>query len=77
MVVEDPLAKADAIYVLGGTMYERPLEAVDLYKAGWAPTIVLVQQIADWGERWLNDQGVQVTRRSRFRSSCWTDRRAA
>ena len=43
-------------------MYERPLEALDLYKAGWAPTIVLVQQVADWGEVWLNDHGVAVTR---------------
>lgn len=61
LVVEDPLAQADAIYVLGGSAYERPLEAVDLYKAGWAPTIVLVQQIADWGERWLIDHGIEVT----------------
>lgn len=61
LVVEDPLAKADGIYVLGGTVYERPLEALDLYNAGWAPTIVLVQQIADWGEQWLNDHGVKVT----------------
>jgi len=61
LVVEDPLAKADAIFVLGGTSYERPLEALDLYKAGWAPTIVLVQEIADWGERWLIDQGIRVT----------------
>lgn len=62
LVVEDPLAKADGIYVLGGTSYERPLEALDLYKAGWAPTIVLVQQVADWGEVWLNDHGIKVTR---------------
>lgn len=60
LVVEDPLVKADAIYVLGGTMYERPLEAVDLYKAGWAPTIVLVRQVADWGELWLNERGIEV-----------------
>jgi len=38
---EDPLQHADAIFVLGGTRFERPLEAVDLYKAGWAPVIVL------------------------------------
>jgi uncharacterized SAM-binding protein YcdF (DUF218 family) len=38
---EDPLEKADAIFVLAGTRLERPLEAVDLYKAGWAPLIVL------------------------------------
>ena len=42
-------------------MYERPLEALDLYKAGWAPTIVLVRHIADWGEVWLNEHGVKVT----------------
>lgn len=61
LVVEDPLVKADGIYVLGGTMYERPLEARDLYTDGWAPTIVLVQQIADWGERWLTDHDIKVT----------------
>ena len=60
-MAEDPLAKADGIFVLGGTMYERPLEALDLYKAGWAPTIVLVQQVADWGEVWLNDHGIEIT----------------
>ena len=38
LVVQDPLEKADAIFVLGGTRYERPLEAVELYNAGWAPT---------------------------------------
>ena len=31
---EDPLQKADAIFVLAGTRLERPLEAVDLYKEG-------------------------------------------
>ena len=34
LVVEGPLQKADAIFVLGGTMFERPLEAVDLYHEG-------------------------------------------
>ncbi len=38
---EDPLRPADAIFVLGGTRFERPLEAVDLYKAGNAPVILL------------------------------------
>jgi uncharacterized SAM-binding protein YcdF (DUF218 family) len=38
---EDPLEHADAIFVLDGTRLERPLEAVDLYRAGWAPLIVL------------------------------------
>lgn len=58
LVREDPLTKADAIYVLGGTVFERPLEARDLYAAGWAPIIVLTQQRADWGELWLAEQGI-------------------
>jgi uncharacterized SAM-binding protein YcdF (DUF218 family) len=41
LVHEDPLTHADAIFVLNGTRAERPLEAVDLYKAGYAPNIVL------------------------------------
>jgi uncharacterized SAM-binding protein YcdF (DUF218 family) len=38
---EDPLQPADAIVVLAGTRVERPLEAVDLYLAHYAPRIVL------------------------------------
>lgn len=58
LVVEDPLQKSDAIVVLGGTMYERPLEAIDLYNAGWAPRIYLVGEVADWGEAELARRGV-------------------
>ena len=38
---EDALVDADAIYVLGGTWVQRWLEAVDLYKEGRAPRIVM------------------------------------
>ena len=62
LVVEDPLEKADAIVVLGGTMYERPMEAVELYKEGWAPRIYLFRQIADWGEALLVERNFQYTR---------------
>ena len=62
LVVEDPLQKADAIIVLGGTMFERPLEAVDLHKAGWAPQIYLFRQIADFGETQLIARGVPYLR---------------
>jgi uncharacterized SAM-binding protein YcdF (DUF218 family) len=62
LVVADPLEKADAIVVLGGTMYERPMEAVELYKEGWAPRIYLVRQIADWGEALLVERNFQYTR---------------
>lgn len=62
LVVQDPLARADAIFVLGGTRYERPLEAVELYNAGWAPTVTLMQQIADNGEVDLMKRGVPYNR---------------
>jgi uncharacterized SAM-binding protein YcdF (DUF218 family) len=62
LVVEDPLQKADAIVVLGGTMYERPLEAVDLHKAGWAPRVYLFRQIADFGETELMTRGIAYLR---------------
>jgi uncharacterized SAM-binding protein YcdF (DUF218 family) len=62
LVVADPLQKADAIVVLGGTMYERPMEAVELYKEGWASRIYLVRQIADWGEALLVERNFQYTR---------------
>lgn len=62
LVVEDPLQKADAIFVLGGTMFERPLEAVDLYHEGWAPQLLLMRQIADYGEVELAERGVTFQR---------------
>ncbi len=62
LVVEDSLEKADAVVVLGGTMYERPMEAVELYKEGWAPRIYLFRQVADWGEAVLVERNFQYTR---------------
>lgn len=61
LVVQDPLAKSDAIIVLGGTMYERQLEAVDLYTEGWAPRIYMFRELADWGELALIERGVPYT----------------
>lgn len=62
LVVEDPLQKSDALFVLGGTMYERPLEAVDLFHEGWAPRMLLLQQIADEGEPELLRRGITFQR---------------
>jgi len=62
LVVEDPLQKSDAIFVLGGTMFERPLEAVDLFHEGWAPRVLLVRQIPDYGEEQLIERGVTFQR---------------
>ena len=41
---EDSIQKADSIAVLAGTRLDRPLEAVDLYQAGYAPSIVLTHE---------------------------------
>jgi uncharacterized SAM-binding protein YcdF (DUF218 family) len=62
LVVQDPLQKADAIFVLGGTRFERPLEAIELYKAGWAPRVGLMQQVSDYGEVYLAQQGIAYPR---------------
>lgn len=62
LVVEDPLQKADAIFVLGGTMYERPLEAVDLYHEGWAPRMLVMRQVPDEGEDELVRRGISFQR---------------
>src|SRR5713226_9786570 len=42
LVVEGELEPAAAIVVLGGTVPFRALAAADIYRAGWAPTVVLV-----------------------------------
>jgi len=59
LVYEDPLEKADGIMILGGTMYERQLEAVDLYKDGWAPRLFMLREVADWGEVELVKRGIK------------------
>jgi uncharacterized SAM-binding protein YcdF (DUF218 family) len=47
MAREDPLVHADAIFVLAGTHVERPLEAADLYGAGYAPRVLLTRSMAE------------------------------
>jgi uncharacterized SAM-binding protein YcdF (DUF218 family) len=44
---EDPLAKADAIFVLAGTRMVRPLEAADLYFEGYAPRVVMTRDLQE------------------------------
>jgi uncharacterized SAM-binding protein YcdF (DUF218 family) len=62
LVAEDPLTKADVIYVLSGARFERMLEAVDLYKEGWAPKVMLAVGVYDWGEVELRDKGIPYPR---------------
>jgi uncharacterized SAM-binding protein YcdF (DUF218 family) len=43
LVVEDVLEPSVAIVTLGGQTPFRPMEAAELYRAGWAPRIVVVR----------------------------------
>src|ERR1700753_2648631 len=40
LIQENPLQKADAMFVLSGGGYDRGNEAVNLFHAGYAPTII-------------------------------------
>ena len=59
LVREDPLVRADAIYVLGGAPAYRWLEAVDLYHEGYAPLIILSGGSRD-DERLFDARGVRL-----------------
>jgi uncharacterized SAM-binding protein YcdF (DUF218 family) len=56
---EDPLQKSDAIFVLAGTRLERPLEGLDLYKEGYAPSIILSPGRLEPGELALRQRGIR------------------
>ena len=47
LAAEDPLVKADAVFVLAGTRMTRPLEGADLVRAGYAPRLVLTRETQD------------------------------
>jgi uncharacterized SAM-binding protein YcdF (DUF218 family) len=59
---EDPLEHADALYVLGGSRMERPLEAVDLYRAGYAPAILFSPGREEQAEIIARERGLRVQR---------------
>lgn len=60
LVVEDSLVKSDAIVVLAGTRVERWLEAVDLYREGWAPRIALSAGPIEDAELQLRERGIRL-----------------
>lgn len=57
---EDPLRKADAIFVLAGSRLERPLEAVDLYREGWAPIVALSPGRPEEVETMVRARGIRL-----------------
>lgn len=56
---EDPLVKADVIFVLAGSRLERPLEAVDLFTEGYAPLIVLSPGRPEPSEQLVRARGIR------------------
>ena len=49
-MVSDPLEKSDAIVVLDGdsSQDERLLHAVQLWRSGYAPKVILSAKLAEW-----------------------------
>lgn len=57
---EDPLERADAIFVLGGGWIGRVAEGGHLYLDGRAPLIVLSRELPDYGEVALRANGIDI-----------------
>src|SRR5262245_57805336 len=57
---EDPIERADAIFVLAGAWLERVAEGGDLYLEGRAPLVVLSRELPDSGEEALRARGIDV-----------------
>ena len=57
---EDPLQKADVIFVLAGARIERIAEGGQLYLEGWAPRLLLSREARDGGEIALTERGIPV-----------------
>ena len=58
----DPLQRGDAIVVLAGSRVDRWLEAVDLFKEGWAPRVVLSPGPVSTLEAKLRGEGLRLPR---------------
>ena len=60
LVVEDSLEPASVIVVLGGQVPFREMEAARLYRAGWAPRVVMVRPSRREQQQALQKLGVAV-----------------
>jgi uncharacterized SAM-binding protein YcdF (DUF218 family) len=57
---EDPLVPGDAVVVLAGARADRWLEAIDLYRAHYAPRIVVSGGEREGAEKVLERQGIRL-----------------
>jgi len=58
----DPLQRADLIVILAGARIDRWLEAVDLFKEGWAPKIIVSPGAVSMLETELRSKGLRFPR---------------
>jgi uncharacterized SAM-binding protein YcdF (DUF218 family) len=61
LIVEDPLARADAIVVVAGSTPSREAAAAGLFREGWAPRIILSNQFTPARVRELIALGIRRT----------------
>ena len=60
LIIEDSLEPAAAIVPLGGHIPFREIEAARLYRAGWAPRVVLVRGARREDLKTLKNMGIEV-----------------
>ena len=60
LAADQPLQKADAIFVFAGTLTERPMEAAELYREGYAPRIVVTRATIDQATFQLEKRGIRI-----------------
>jgi uncharacterized SAM-binding protein YcdF (DUF218 family) len=60
LALNEPLRNARAIVVLGGGIPFRPIEAANLYRAGWAPEVWLTEGAVDERDKALGKIGFTV-----------------
>ncbi len=58
LVIQDKLEKADAIFVFGGSVPNRIIEAADIYKNGYAPLIIISKYPKPEGYEHLKEKGI-------------------
>ncbi len=63
LVVQDAAMPADAIVVLSGSLPDRILHGVDLYRAGLAPVMVLTREVEWPGLAELRSRGIDIPER--------------
>jgi uncharacterized SAM-binding protein YcdF (DUF218 family) len=63
LIIEDALEPAAAIVALGGDPPFREMEAARLYRAGWAPGVVIVRGARREESKTLRDMGIEVAER--------------